>query len=87
MTPIAGSEENSMNDNIDRDLRLREVEVAAFIVQNENNEFQVISYNDKGLVKFISPFAKILEIYKRGESGLHNPLATIEIEKDTTEST
>jgi len=41
-------------DKILNDLRLRKVKTIAFVVENEAGDVQLLSYDENGLVKFMS---------------------------------
>ena len=70
-----------MKEIID-DLEKRELTVAGFIVNDSDGNFMYISYDNKGLVNFISEKAKNISINERLEGRMIRPMVDLSVSKE-----
>jgi len=66
-----------MKSEIIEDLEKRGVQVSAFIVHNEDGQFQMISYSPNGVVDFLTEFVDVMDINERLQGSMIRPMATI----------
>jgi len=66
-----------MKSEIIEDLDKRGVKVSAFIVHNEDGQFQMISYSPNGVVDFLTEFVDVMDINERLQGSMIRPMATI----------
>jgi len=59
------------------DLHSRGLSVVAFICEDRNRELSLISYDEDGLVAFLSDKATALSIHKNNSNRSHTPIAQI----------
>lgn len=63
--------------NYIEDLNKRGATITAMIIELENGKFQVISYNDKGIVNFLSEEVNNIILYERKKGAMVSPVAEI----------
>lgn len=63
------------------DLNSRGLSVVAFICEDRDRKLSLISYDEDGLVAFLSDKANALSIHKNNSNGSHTPIAQIGMPK------
>ena len=63
-----------MTEEIIKDLEKRKCKIISFIVETEDNKFQIIGYNKEGVVSHLSPKLNAFDIYEPTKGNIAKPI-------------
>jgi hypothetical protein len=70
-------ETNDRLRNLLADLNDRNLRVSSFICEDSDSKLILISYDENGLVNFLSDKSEVLNINRQNDNGSHTPIARI----------